>query len=245
MSEHHLSNADVLAFGKVLYLPARGKRGIALSPLVFVDLGAPANADADGLINDATGAELPNDGTKTYTFPAENASPTDEALRSGELDVPRNIVAAATAGETVVAMTITITGVDCYGARMVEALSIAGGAPPQSATGKKAFAAVTQIDITSASDATGNTLNIGTGNVLGLPFRADANCVLSPRTANAADSGTFVPADTATPTATTGDVRGTYTPSGTLNGTNKVGLLIALNAPSSKTAIYGLSQYAG
>lgn len=246
MSEHHITRAPNLFFGKAFYPRARATPGIPIGPMIFVDLGKPAAADDDGLINDATSAELPDDETITYTFPAANESPTDEALRTGVLDVPRNLVAVASHQSAVVAMTIVITGKDGYGDLLVEQLDISSGGTEKTATGKKAFKEVISIAISSAGDATSNTLKIGTGAALGLPYRADANRVLSPRGANAADTGTFVPADATSPaTATTGDVRGTYTPSTTLNGSNAIGLLIALNDPVSKKAVYGVDQYAG
>lgn len=245
-SPHHISNADVIEFGKVLFPPARGRRrGIEIPALAWLDLGTPQAADADAFIVAATGSELPNAGTIVYEFPADNTSPTDAALRSGELDVPRNIVAAVTHSSSVVAMTIVLTGEDQYGERMVETLSITAGDTSKSATGAKAFARLHSIAITSAGNAQSNTLNIGTGAALGLPVRVDANNLIAARTAGAADTGTLTAADTTDPTATTGDVRGTFTPSGTLNGTNSVKALVALNPPASRVAIYGRKQYGG
>lgn len=245
MSQHHITNAANLSWGKTYYPRARQTRGIPIQPLLFIDLGKPAAADADGLINDATSTELPNDDTIVYAFPADNESPTDEVLRTGVLDVPRNIVVTATHNSSLVAMDFLITGLDQYGETVVELLQISATGTSKSATGKKAFKQVTSIAITSGGDATANTVNVGTGQALGLPFRAEANCVLSPRGANAADTGTFVPADSTTPSATTGDVRGTYAPSTTLNGSNQIGLLLVLQPPSTKTSLYGVDQYAG
>lgn len=245
MSRHHLSNASELFIGRAQHNAAHGsKTGVPLAILTLIALGAPAAADGDGLINDATSTELPNAGTVSYTFPAANVSPTDEVLRTGVLDVPRNVVAVVTHASSVVAMTIRVTGTDYLGMTMVEDLAISATGTSKTANGKKAFKTITKIDLIAAGDASANTVNVGTGSVLGLPYRVLANRIFSPRTAGAADTGTFVAADDTTPTATTGDTRGTYTPSGTLNGSNDVALL-AIVDPSSRESAYGKTPFAG
>lgn len=246
MSRHMISQAVRLFFGKAQYNPAHNSKiGVEMTPVYLHDFGAPAAAVADGLIKAATSTELPDDETITYTFPAASASPTDGSLNDGEFDVPRNVVAAVTHQTSIVAMTIVVTGKDQYGETVVEQLDVSATGTSKSVAGKKAFKSVSKIEISSASDATANTVNIGTGDVLGLPYRVDANGLVAARGANAADTGTFVPADTTEATATTGDVRGTYDPSTTLNGSNRVAVLIKIANPGSKVGAYGVAQYGG
>ena len=133
---------------------------------------------------------------------------------------PRNITATATHATSVVAMTILVSGYDKYLQPMTEQLSIAATGTSQSATGKKAFAFVSSIAITSAGNATTNTLNVGWGSALGLPFQLlDKSNLIQNYFNEVPDSAwpTVVAAVTATPSATTGDVRGTVTMASALN----------------------------
>lgn len=128
------------------------------------------------------------------------------------LDVPRNVVAAwTTAG------VLTVTGTDQYGYPMTE-VSASG----TSFTGKKAFKTITQIAMSTS--VTGFTA--GSGAVIGLPFRCDANDLIARNFNGAVEAGTFTPADTTKPaTGSTGDVRGTYTAAGTFDGVKFLSLL--------------------
>ena len=144
------------------------------------------------------------------------------------LDVARNVIAAWTTTAI-----ITVTGTDIYGQAQTEA-----SASGTSFTGKKAFATVTGIAVSTAVTA----FTAGTGSVLGFPFRAISGDFFSPMLADAADAGTFVAADqTPTATASTGDVRGTYAPSGALNGAKYVAALIKVNDPSTKVGMVGVT----
>lgn len=135
-----------------------------------VNFGSPLEQDVDALIAAATGAELPNAATVTHTFNGETSttSPVDGALSTGILDVPRNIIAAQVG--TSVAGSVTVTGEDVYGESLVETLTFAGSVSNEAETGVKAFAKVTSIAITSATDMTSISLNVGIGSRLGLPF---------------------------------------------------------------------------
>ena len=61
-----------------------------------------------------------------------------------------------------------------------------------------------------------------------------------------ATGGTLVAgfAASGTTTATTADVRGTYTPAATMDGSTPVNLLVVVDA-SSKTELYGADQFGG
>ncbi len=205
----------------------------------IVSLGSPIALDADSFVKAATSTELPNAATKTYTAATIGTSPLDAANTTWVLDSARNITAACTHASSVVAMTITITGKDIYGATMSEALSITAGTTSKSAAGAKAFKTITSIAITAAGDATANTLNIGHGDVLGLPYVMAKNTILREwRAGTVATAGTIVAAVTTDPaTTTTGDVRGTVTPNAACDGT----LHEVMFCPTSLTSL-GVKQ---
>lgn len=191
---------------------------------VKITLGAPATADADGFVESQN---LTSAGVFSVSTTA--AAALLAAALDGVADVPRNVVAAWT-GTAV----LTVTGTDEYGDVLVE--SSASGT---SFTGKKAFKTVTNISV--SANVTG--LTVGTGVVLGLPvFLADAADVtkeiLDGVTATA---GTIAAAVTTTPSATTGDVRGTYNPNSAPNGTRVFELGVWVRSPTYT----GAAQYAG
>lgn len=145
----------------------------------------------------------------------------------GVPDVARNVIGAWTT-----ASTVTVTGTDAYGAAQTEAQT------GTAFTGKKAFMTITKI--TSSAAITAATF--GFGNVLGLPFRVSSGGFFAPTFDDAADAGTFVKPDLTMPaTATTGDVRGTYAPAGTLNGAKYVGALIMPSNPATVIGAFGVT----
>lgn len=149
---------------------------------------------------------------------------------AGILDKPRNVVAAWT--NTAV---LTVTGLDEYNNVVVE-----NSASGTSFTGAKAFARVTRVRI--SANATG--LTVGTGVVLGLP-------VFLPQTGRVVQElvdgvrpgtlGTLVAGVQAVATATTGDVRGTYSPNAAPDGARDYQLIASLEDPS----YIGRRQFAG
>lgn len=186
-----------------------------------INLGAPATADADGAV--ASQAATLADGLATGI----NGALAADGVAT--FDVPRNVVAAWT--NTAV---LTVTGTDVYGNVVVE--SSASGT---SLTGKKAFKTVTGIAV--SANVTG--LTVGSGVLLGLPVAlAGTGYVLKEiMDGAAATAGTTVAAVTGTQTATTGDVRGTYSPNSAPNGSRAYQLIAALDAPGYR----GLPQFAG
>jgi hypothetical protein len=249
MSRHTISHADELFHGNAVNLNAYdAQRGVPMSPVAQFDLGAPVTLDVDGLILAATGAELPNANTLTYTPATAGVSPLDGANQTWVLDVPRNFTVAVTHATSVVAMTIVVTGKDKYGALMVEQLSIAATGTSQNAAGKKAFKSISSVAITSAGNATTNTMNAGWGDVLGLPLKCagkfDMLAFYMDTTMELATS-TFVAADDTTPSATTGDVRGTITPATATNGTRRYRAWYKVAGTANNTQAYGRAQFAG
>jgi len=138
-----------------------------------------------------------------------------------QLNTPR----ALQINTSTTARTITISGYDYYGQAMTEAITVATAGTAKS--GKKAFYQIVSATINGSATA----VTIGTTDILGLPVRCfDAGYVVKVGWNNtlAQDTGTFVAADLNTATSTTGDVRGTYTPSTASDGTKRLVMTIAL-----------------
>jgi hypothetical protein len=143
-------------------------------------------------------------------------------------------------------VTVTVSGFDFYGQAMSEAIT-SSAAVSTAVSGLKAFYLVTSV---SVSGATGTALTVGTTNVLGIPVRvSNVAYVASVKSNNtlAQDAGTFVAADTATATTTTGDVRGTYTPATASNGIVRtvMGILlpgIAVGPNATRVGALGVTQ---
>jgi hypothetical protein len=242
MNKHHLTAADRLLTGAAVFPPHMAQydgsnaRGYEFLPACYVQLGAVKTAAATGLINAATGAELPNNATKTYTPATDGTSPLDAGTRATvkdgyrstdgksqvayTLDVARNVSASVTHETSIVPMTITVKGADIYGQPQSETLTVSATGTSKTVAGKKAFAAIFSMALISASDATANTVNLGWGNVLGLKYRIAAKSQLLAFGNGALDtSGTVVVADDNAASASTGDVRGTYAPNSAPDGT--------------------------
>ena len=143
-------------------------------------------------------------------------------------------------------VTVTVTGFDYFGQAMSSAIT-SSAAVSTAVNGAKAFYVITGV---SVSAATGTALTVGTNDVLGIPVRvANVAYVASVKSNNALaqDAGTFVAADTATATTTTGDVRGTYTPATASNGIVRtvMGILlpaIAVGPYATRVGALGVNQ---
>lgn len=140
-----------------------------------------------------------------------------------QLDLPRAVkVNCATT-----ARAFTVSGYDYYGQAMSEVITVAVAGT--AVTGKKAFFQISGATIAGSATA----VVIGTSDVLGIPVRVlNAAYVASVKSNStlAQDAGTFVAADTATATTTTGDVRGTYVPATASDGTVRTVMTITLPA---------------
>jgi hypothetical protein len=157
-----------------------------------------------------------------------------------QLDLPRAIKVNC----STTARAFTVSGFDYYGQAMSEVItvSVAGTA----VTGKKAFFTISGVTIAGSATAA----VVGTSDVLGLPVRVfNVAYVASVKSNNtlAQDAGTFVAADTAVATTTTGDVRGTYTPATASDGIVRtvMGILlpgIAVGPNATRTGALGVTQ---
>lgn len=245
MPRHNITNAEDLFTGEAQYNRANNAlNGIPMTPLFLADLDSPIVGDVNGLVLAATSTELPNNETVTYTFPG-SASPLDAANTTGVLDFPRNITSVTSHASSIVAMTILVTGTDEYGAVVSELITVPATGTSTTVDGAKAFLTVTSIAITATTDAEANTLNMGFGDVLGLPYRVDAEGLVGVIEGGTPlpTLGTFVAAVTTDPaTTTTGDVRGTYNPTQTLDGTLNTKCLIQVAGRSSRLLAFGVDQ---
>lgn len=258
--KHHISHASQLFYGDA-YDPVLfanlGRVGVEFKPVIRVSLGTPIVADPDYLVDAATSTELPNNATKTYTPATDGVSPLDNAdspapayistptgsVLVWPLDVPRNITVATTsaAADTVV----TVTGYDKYLQKLVETITVASG--QSSGAGKKAFAYVSSVAIYSAGDITTDTVDVGVGDVLGLPYKITAKSHLMQvwfDDVYETTAPTVVVGSSATVSATTGDVRGTADINGTLNGAKEVVAYMVVD-PTDRDSLLGITNYAG
>jgi hypothetical protein len=220
--------SDRVRTGKVSDNPYMGVvgRGALMSPIQVYDI-APVVLDADGIC-------------AAQAVAAAGALTINGALASGgevQLDVPRAVqVDSSDVGDTT--QTITVTGYDRYGVPMSEDIALNGTTAVE---GKKAFYRITGAESDAA--CTGN-ITVGTTDILGLPVRVDSrNYVLTAWNGAFVTTGTFAAAVTTDPaTATTGDVRGTYTPPDAADGTKRLTAWIFVEDPDDLEGLYGVEQ---
>ena len=149
------------------------------------------------------------------------------------LDVPRNVIVDAAGAATA---TLTVTGTDAYGIPMSEAITLNG---TTAVAGKKAFKTITRI----ASSATATDIFVGTGDVFGLPIRANSRNYVQTAWGGAfVTTGTFAAADATTATTTTGDVRGTFAPADAADATKRLTLWVFVLDDDTQTGLYGVAQ---
>jgi hypothetical protein len=231
---------------------AGSTKRVNLAPVAVVNLGSPITADTDNMVKAATSTELPGAaGTVTYTPDTDGTSPTDgvgpvvtkNGVKYWEQDVPRNVSVAVSHASSIVAMTVTATGLDEYGNTVVENIAITATGTSKTGSGKKAFKWVRSIAFTVAADATANTANVGFADVLGLPFMlpGTGHVLKEMEDGSAATAGTLVKGDAAKATATTGDVRGTYDPNSAADGSKAFQLVVVASDPTD----LGNTQYSG
>lgn len=192
--------------------------------VIEVNFGSPAAIDDDGICasQNRTGA---------------GALLINGALASGGqvvLDVPRNVIADSGGADTAV---ITVTGYDEFGVLMKESLTLNG---TTAVPGKKAFKRITAVE---SSATIANGFFLGTGDVLGFPvFLPNAvNVLYDTEDGAVVTDGTFVAGVLTKPTATTGDVRGTYDPNSACDGSKRFSVVMLCDDPT----YLGAPQFAG
>jgi len=196
--------------------------GVFLSPINVYNV-VPAALDADGIC-------------AQQTLAAAGNALINGALASGgtvTLDVPRNVIVDAAGAATAV---LTITGTDVYGIPMSEAITLNG---TTAVAGKKAFKTITRV----AASAAATDFFVGTGDVFGLPIRANSrNYVLTAWGGAFVTTGTFTAADATTATTTTGDVRGTFAPADAADASKRLTAWVFVLDDDTQTGLYGVAQ---
>jgi len=171
------------------------------------------------------------------TLAAAGNATLNGSLASGgtvTLDVPRNVIIDAAGVATAV---LTIYGTDVYGIPMSEAITLNG---TTAVAGKKAFKTITRV----AASAAATDFFVGTGDVFGLPIRANSrNYVQTAWNGAFVTTGTFVAAVTTDPaTTTTGDVRGTFAPADAADASKRLTLWVFVADDDTQTGLYGVAQ---
>lgn len=181
----------------------------AADGLGTIVIPAPAAADADAIVAALAGTV----GKTSYSYVID--------AKFG-----RNIGVTASAA-TGANSTVIIRGEDYLGQPMSETLTITNATGTTQVVGKKAFKLVESLEVGVAT--TGATFAVGTGNVLGLPYKSQ-KLVVELVNKEAPTAGTFVDAlaTGTTQSATSDDTRGTYTPHSSVvpNGSREYELTI-------------------
>ena len=197
--------------------------GVAMSPINVYDV-VPVALDTDGIC-------------AQQTLAGAGSALINGALASSgtvTLDVPRNVIVDAAGAATAV---LTVTGTDVYGIPMSEAITLNGAT---AVSGKKAFKTITSV----AASAAATNFFVGTGDVFGLPIRADSRNYVQTAWGGAfVTTGTFTAAVATSPaTTTTGDVRGTFAPADAADASKRLTLYVFVADDDTQTGLYGVTQ---
>jgi hypothetical protein len=207
--------------------PAGGEPSAAITLIMHDSFAAPAAASATAFIS--TGVAGPNTTTKTEDRVLNSSDWNGTLGGTGIPNVPRNVVVTVTHATSVVAVSGTITGIDRYGRALTEAWSVTATGTSKTYTGKKAFYRVDSITITAATDASADTVQLGTGAVLGLKMPVSATTIVGEMMdAAATTAGTLAIA-----AANPADPLGTYTPNTAPNGTHNYDVWYLCDDPST------------
>lgn len=125
------------------------------------------------------------------------------------------------------AATVTIRGFDIYFYPMTQTLTLSNASV---ATTTKAFKYLQSI--TPAGTLSGSNISVGQADTIGFPLRVDVQAyaeIYWPQPATITASTGFTAAVTTAPSATTGDVRGTYALQSASDGTKRMVMMITPN----------------
>ena len=226
MTRHTVSFADQIFLGKAYNeFYNGGKRGVELSHLYFYDMGEPLATDAEGI-----DANLASNSENTLTY--EEAD-----LEVSTLDIPRNLTVR---GEATDDNVVTITGTDFYGQTQVETITAAETAV---VAGTKAFASVEEVSIAPIEGVTA-AIDIGWGDVFGLPFKADKVTKIWLNVDGEAETPAAFVAGDAETDAEQGDVRGTVDPTTAADGSAEMAILMVVDRDEN-TAAFGVTPSSG
>ncbi len=157
----------------------------------------------------------------------------------------RNVTITSNANDT--SATFTVRGYDIYGYPLTETITGANGTSGTTAvaSGAKAFKYIASVTPGGTINSTG--VAVGTGDVIGLPLRADRFSELLGMLGNTSITAStgFTAAVTTTATATSGDVRGTYSLQTASNGVLRFSLkqMPLVSNVNTTAGLTGVSQY--
>lgn len=203
---------------------ARYSSDVSTSGAGKISLGpAVPAANATGILNAANIAVALDTGSFTAGFKKSYMS------RFG-----RNVTVVASGAAT---SAVSVYGTDYLGQPMREDFTLNGATP---VVGKKAFTTINRV---TAGVTAGTTINVGYGNVFGLPYKIIDLYTEMVDNVEAVAAGTITLPVTVDQTATTGDPRGSYTPNAANvpNGARTYQLYGLFDTQD----LYGKAQYAG
>ena len=213
------TNASYLPTGTYITGGVWNGAGSGIGGLGTYTLSAAATTAISGDTITGLFANNPANGVPSSTTPFGQAgtiqiwNPTDMISRAVSI----------TSTTSQVVQTFTINGLDVYGQPMTEFITLVG-TTATTTSGKKAFKYISSVT-PSATDATGS-YSVGTTAIIGLPLRsdnfqvgADFDTALMMNNAAIVAATGYVAAVLTAPTASTGDVRGTYALQTAANGT--------------------------
>ena len=215
------STTMVGGFEDFLANPSQMNLGIGPLGRVYIWDTVPVTLNTANVVASQTAAAAGNLALLTTSTLGGRYILRADGIQCVQLDVPRALqVNCATT-----ARAFTITGYDVFGQLMSEVITVAVAGTAVS--GKKAFFQISNVAIAGTATA----CVVGTTDVLGCPIRVtDFGYIVHIGYNNtlADAAGTFVNADQATATTTTGDVRGTYTPASATDGIKRLVMTLAV-----------------
>jgi len=209
------------------YVPAMSyAQDVGLDGLCRADLGAPIALNASGILSAQSIA--------TAGAQASFAATYRNIAQVGLARYGRNVTVVASGAATSL---VTVFGYDYLGQPMSEQFTLNGTTP---VPGKKAFKWITNVSF-AATGAT--TINVGWGDILGLPYRSTKTVLFNELTAGASPTaGTLLAGASATAaqTATSADARGTYTPNQATDGVKTYEFAYAVDVVNG---LHGAKQF--
>lgn len=191
------------------------------------------------LLNTAiAAAQTVSGGLFTLSSATGTTTTTINGVNYIDLGAARSVTASGASSGTT-GVDITITGLDTYLQPMTQTFSGPTSALQTATT--KTFRYVRTVG-TSGNTVSG--VSIGTGDVMGLPYRVDAfgYVIFNWNNTLITASTGFTAASSAAATAFTGDVRGAYTVQSASDGTKRLTAFIFAKNPDTVAGTYGVTQ---
>jgi hypothetical protein len=225
------------------YVPAMGySADVVHSGPTRVDFSTPAVADADAIL-DAAAAD--DSGPYTYTVADFLNKGTGFVGTTGKFtNCPFGRAITAVGSAAGVTQNLTVVGFDYLGQKISKTVAMNGTTPVAI---NVAYFRIESITI--AVGASGETIDVGFSDALGMPFKAVKVLTEEDDGAPEGTLGTLTaPVLTDPATASTGDPRGLYNPNATLDGSaNITGTFIfddTVNA-SGNGGLHGIAHFGG